>query len=64
MNLIFTLAIATSLTEVSAVSSLRGVAGTFEDQVAVADGYTIHDVSGEILSLSQSLSNELTVLFV
>merc|ERR1719298_11011 len=40
MNLITTLviAIATSLTGVSAVSSLRGVADTFEDQVAVALG--------------------------
>ena len=38
MTPLFTLAIATSLTGVSAVSSLRGVAGTFEDQAAVALG--------------------------
>merc|ERR1719215_2046046 len=38
MNLIFTLAIAISLTGASAVSSLRGVADTFEDQEAVALG--------------------------
>jgi len=38
MNLIFTLAVATSLTGVSTASSLRGVVETFEDQVAVALG--------------------------
>ena len=55
MNLFFTLAIATSLTGVSAVSSLRGVADTFEEQVAVAlGGHKKQDVSGEILSLSRS----------
>ena len=59
MNLITTLglviAIATSLTGVSAVSSLRGVADTFEEQVAVAlGGHKKQDVSGEILSLSRS----------
>ena len=42
MNLIFTLAVATSLTGASTASSLRGVVletlETFEDQVAVALG--------------------------
>ena len=56
MNLITTLglviAIATSLTGVSAVSSLRGVADTFEDQVAVALGGHQKNVSGGTLSLS------------
>ena len=48
MNLIFTLAIATSLTGVSTASSLRGVVETFEDQVAVAlGGHQKQDVSGD-----------------
>ena len=65
MKLFFTLAIAASLTGVSAVSSLRGVADTFEDQVAVAlGGHKKQDVSGRTLSLSRSLSNELTVVVV
>ena len=48
MNLIFTLAVATSLTGVSTASSLRGVVETFEDQVAVAlGGHQKQDVSGD-----------------
>lgn len=66
MNLIFTLAIATaSLTGVSAASSLRGVADTFEDQVAVAlGGHQKQDDSEEeetaLTSIAFSTTTECT----
>lgn len=62
MNLIFTLAIAISLTGASAASSLRGVADMFEDQVAVAlGGHKKQNVSGDFhLCYDLCDSNELT----